>query len=91
VVCGGGGAGLPAGWGECADVYEHVGVGLGGEQYGACAVFSGGKDWACSTNPAELECEVAGADGVVPLAATDGDFGAEDEFAVPRPADGERA
>jgi len=32
MVCGGRGAGLPAGFGECADVYESGGVALAGEQ-----------------------------------------------------------
>jgi len=90
VVSGGRGAGVLAGCGECADVYEPAGIGLGREQRCACTVFSGEEDWAGGADFAELECEVAWTGGAVPLAAANGISALKMSFAVPRPADGER-
>src|SRR5260221_4922105 len=90
MVCGGRGAGLRAGFGECADVYESGGVALAGEQCGARAIFPRSQTWAGGAGAAELECQVAWAGGPLPLVAEDWDFGDEDEFGVSRPANGER-
>src|SRR5690242_13641790 len=91
MVRAGRGSRLPVGFGKCADVYESAGVAMAGEQYSARPIFSGAEAWAGGAGVAELECEVARAGGALPLAAADGDFSNEDEFAVPRPANGKGA
>src|SRR5258708_36507919 len=82
-------AGLPVGSGKCAYVHKSGGIAVAGKQCGAWAIFPGAEAWAGGAGVAELECQVAWAGCGLPLAATDGGFGEEDEPAVPRPAGGD--
>src|SRR5579859_3331754 len=59
MVCRGSRGGLPAGPGECADVYVVDGIAMAGEQYRARAAVSGEEQKSGGAGVAELEREMA--------------------------------